>query len=84
MAVSTERHPHIAHDPQVQGGAAVIRGTRIPVRAISFYWRSGYGRERIQREYPQLSLELVDEAIAYYTQHRAEIDEELRAEADVE
>ena len=81
--VDTDRYPNVAHDPAVLGGAAVIRGTRIPVRAVAFYWREKPDRERILRNYPQLSRETLDEAIRYYEAHRAEIDDELRAETNL-
>ncbi len=83
MAISTERYPHISADPDVQGGAAVVRGTRLPVRAVAFYWRETGDRARILIAYPQLTPETLDEALRYYEDHRAEIDEELRDEAEV-
>jgi uncharacterized protein (DUF433 family) len=82
MAVETDRYPNVTHDQSVQGGAAVLRGTRVPVRAIAFYWRAGESEERILRVFPQLTRDTLREAIRYYEAHRAEIDEELRADAD--
>ena len=82
MAVQTDRYPNVTRNRAVQGGAAVIRGTRLPVRAIAFYWRAGMGEERILRAFPQLTRDTLAEAIRYYGAHRAEIDEELRAEAE--
>ena len=38
MARRTERFPHIISDPAIQGGAAVMAGTRLPVRTVAFYW----------------------------------------------
>ena len=83
MAISTDRYPHITTDPAVQGGAAVVRGTRLPVRAIAFYWRETGDKGRVLRNYPQLTPATLDEAIRYYEDHRTEIDEELRAEAEL-
>jgi len=80
MATRTERYPHITSDPAIQGGAAVVAGTRLPVRAVAFDWRETHDRKRILRNYPQLTPELLDEVIAYYKAHLAEIDAELRAE----
>ena len=82
MAVETDRYPNVTRDRSVQGGAAVLRGTRVPVRAIAFYWRAGENEERILRAFPQLTLDTLAEAIRYYEAHRAEIDEELRADAE--
>ena len=78
----TKHFPHITSDPAIQGGAAVIAGTRLPVRTVAFYWRETHDRKRILRNYPQLTPELLDEVIRYYKAHRAEIDAELRAEDD--
>ena len=83
MAITTDRYPHITADPEIQGGAAVVRGTRVPVRAIAFYWRESGDKARVLRNYPQLTRETLDEAIRYYEDHRAEIDEELRTESGV-
>jgi uncharacterized protein (DUF433 family) len=81
-AIGTKRYPNITSNPNVQGGAAVVRGTRLPVRAIAFYWREMGDKARILKNYPQLTPQTLDEAIRYYEEHRAKIDEELRAEAE--
>ena len=81
MATRTERFPHITRDPAIQGGAAVVAGTRLPVRTVAFYWRETHGRQRLLRDYPQLTPALLEEVIRYYEAHQAEIDAELRAEA---
>lgn len=82
-ATKTDYYPNIITNADVQGGEAVIRGTRLPVRAIAFYWRESGDRAQILKNYPQLAPGTLDEAIRYYETHRAEIDEELRAEAEV-
>ncbi len=61
MATWTERYPNITSDPAIQGGAAVVAGTRLPVRTVAFYWRETQDRERILRDYPQLTPDLLDE-----------------------
>ena len=84
MATRTERFPHITSHPAIQGGAAIVAGTRLPVRTVAFYWRETHDRERILRNYPQLTPDLLDEVIGYYHAHQAEIDAELRAEGEAE
>jgi uncharacterized protein (DUF433 family) len=84
MATRTERFPHITSHPAIQGGAAIVAGTRLPVRTVAFYWRETHDRERILRNYPQLTPDLLDEVIGYYHAHQAEIDAELRAEDEAE
>jgi uncharacterized protein (DUF433 family) len=78
----TRRYPDITHDPALHDGAAVIAGTRLPVRTVAFFWRETHDRKRILRHYPQLTSEILTEAIHYYEAHQAEIDAELRAYAD--
>ena len=78
----TKRYPNITHDPAIQGGAAVVAGTRLPVRTVAYYWRETHDRKRILRNYPQLTPELLVEAIHYYAAHQAEIDAELQADED--
>ena len=84
MATRTERFPHITSHPAIQGGAAIVAGTRLPVRTVAFYWRETHDRERILRNYPQQTPDLLDEVIGYYHAHQAEIDAELRAEDEAE
>jgi uncharacterized protein (DUF433 family) len=82
MATRTDLFPHITSDPAIQGGAAGVTGTRLPVRAVAFYRRETHDRQRILFDYPQLTPTLLDEVIRYYQAHQAEIDAELRAEDD--
>jgi len=84
MTTRIERYPHITSDPAIQGGAAVVAGTRLPVRTVAFYWRETHDRKRILRNYPQLTPDLLDEVIGYYKANRAAIDDELRGEDEAE
>lgn len=79
-AVEAARFPRIARSKRILGGAPVIRGTRVPVRAIAFLWRATGDRARILQDYPHLAEADVDEAIRFYEAHRAEIDADLREE----
>jgi uncharacterized protein (DUF433 family) len=76
MTLRTEstRYPNITHDPALHDGAAVVAGTRLPVRTVAFYWRATHDRKRILRHYPQLTPELLAEAMHYYEAHQTEID----------
>ena len=77
-AVKTE-HPHIERRPGVCGGSPVIEGTRIPVRLIVGFLKDGIMTvEEIREAYPFLSLAQIYDALSYYHDHQAEIDEELR------
>lgn len=73
---------HVERRPGVCGGDPVIRGTRFPVKSIVVYvLRHGRTPEEVVREWPHLTLGQVYGALAYYYDHRAEIDADLDAEA---
>jgi uncharacterized protein (DUF433 family) len=74
------RASRIGRDGRILGGAPVIRGTRVPVRAIAFLWRATGDPARILRDYPHLSPDDVEAAIRYYQAHQAEIDADLQDE----
>ena len=58
-------HPRVSVDPDVQGGYPVIAGTRVPVDAVAGLWEDGFGIEDILEEYPDLTVEDVEDALAY-------------------
>lgn len=60
-----ERHRYIAHN------APVLAGTRIPVMAIKRFAAAGYAKSQIVREYPSLTEEDIDAALAYETSKKA-------------
>jgi uncharacterized protein (DUF433 family) len=70
----------IVRDAQILGGAPIIRGTRVPVRAIAFLWRASGDRTQVTHAYPWLAPQDLDEAIQYYEAHRTEIDADLADE----
>jgi len=66
---------HIDHYEGVQGGAAVIRGTRTPVRTIvARHCTYGGDLEAVLRSFPHLTELQVRAALAYHDEHRSEID----------
>ena len=75
--VRVARYPRIVRYERIIGGSPIIRGTRVPVRAIAFLWRATGYRARILADYPHLAAADVDEAIRFYSAHRAEIDADL-------
>ena len=81
-AMRAPRSPRIVRDARILGGAPIVEGTRIPVRAIAFIWRATGDRVRVQSDYPTLTALEIDEAIRYYELHRVEIDRDLLDEAD--
>ena len=55
----------ITFKPDIMGGQACIRGMRIPVSLIVNLVANGMTREEIIKEYPDLELEDIKEALQY-------------------
>jgi uncharacterized protein (DUF433 family) len=68
---------HIVRDPDILGGEPIVRGTRVPVRAIAETWRTGVGAEEIQAHFPHLTQAQVFQALAYFSDNRDEILEHI-------
>ncbi len=78
-AVSVE---HITLTPGVCGAKPCIAGTRIRVQDI-YVWHELQGRsaDEIVSDFPHLRLGDVYAALAYYWDHREEIDRQVQEEA---
>ncbi|MBM4136001.1 MAG: DUF433 domain-containing protein [Nitrospira sp.] len=74
--VKTE-HPYIVRKSGVCGGSPVIEGTRITVRLIAQFVKTGSTAEEILASYPHLSLAQIHDAISYYFDHREEIEQDI-------
>jgi uncharacterized protein (DUF433 family) len=80
VSVSKE---HIAKTPGICGGKACIAGHRIRVMDIVLlHERAGLTPDAIVDEYPSITLADVHAALAYYHDHRDEIEAEFRHEAE--
>ena len=66
---------YIVTDESILGGEPIISGTRTPVRAIVELWRMGIGPEEITTRLPHLTLAQIFDALSYYSDHQAEINE---------
>jgi uncharacterized protein (DUF433 family) len=75
-------HSHIAINKRICGGNPMIKGTRVSVANIAGFYLMGFGPEEIQKELPHLSLAQVYDAIAYFLDHRDEINRDI--EKDLE
>src|SRR3954463_6013383 len=58
-------HPHVRSDPNVLGGSPYVLGSRVPVRRLWAFYRSGASIERILKRYPQLGPAKVFDALAF-------------------
>ena len=81
MATTTESktessgyvYSHITKIPGVCGGRPAIDATRVRVLNIVYLHKQGYTLEQMLEEYP-LTLAQVHAALAYYYDHREEIE----------
>jgi uncharacterized protein (DUF433 family) len=65
--------------PGVRGGKPRIVGHRITVADVAiWYGRMGMSPDEIVSEYPTITLSDVHAALAYYYDHRDEVDREIR------
>lgn len=68
-------YAHITRDPEVRGGKPCIDGTRLAVVDIALLHMRGYQPEEMLNYYMRpLTLAQVHSALAYYFDHREEID----------
>jgi len=68
MARTIEKisHYYITCNPKIQGGEPIIKGTRFPIRSIVFYIiKGGMLPEELEKEFPQLSLASIYDALSY-------------------
>ena len=75
---------HITKSGGICGGRACIAGHRIRVADIVvWHEQRGYGPDEIVALFPGLNLGDVHAALAYYSDHRDEIDDDLRGDEEV-
>jgi uncharacterized protein (DUF433 family) len=56
---------HITRNPDVLGGKPIIRGTRVAVSLIVAFSENGLTPEEIVADYPDLTAEDVEAALAF-------------------
>ncbi len=76
-------HPYIVVRNHIQGGEPTIRGTRVAVRSVVQYiLRQGMAPEALIKEFPQLSLAALYDALSFYYDHRPLVDKLLREQTE--
>lgn len=81
LGVSKE---HITKTPGICGGKACIAGHRIRVMDIvGMHDQAGLSPEEIVTELPSITLADVFAALAYYFDHREEIESEFKREVEL-
>ncbi len=71
-------HPHIYTNPEMHGGEPTIRDSGIMVRTIVERIKIGQEPLEISRAFPILNLAEIYDALSYYYDHAAEIDQYIR------
>ncbi|MDF5721018.1 MAG: DUF433 domain-containing protein [Rhizonema sp. PD37] len=66
---------YVTRDVRILSGEPIIIGTRTSVRAIVGFWRLGIMPEEILNHLPHLTLAQVFDALSFYLDHQAEINE---------
>ena len=87
MATTTPQtaYAHINKDPKVCGGNACIDGTRIRVMDIVCLLQEGHVPEQMVNVFSaRLTLGQVHAALAYYYDHRDEIEEAFAEEDEID
>ncbi len=66
---------YVTSNSEILSGEPIIVGTRTSVRAIVGLWRLGIMPEEILHHLPHLRLAQVFDALSFYLDHQAEINE---------
>ncbi|MGL5079756.1 MAG: DUF433 domain-containing protein [Waterburya sp.] len=66
---------YVTRNPEILSGEPIITGTRTSVRAIVGLWRMGIMPEEIISHLPHLTLAQVFDALSFYLDNQAEINE---------
>jgi uncharacterized protein (DUF433 family) len=66
---------YVISNSEILSGEPIILGTRTSVRAIVGLWRLGIMPEEILSHLPHLTLAQVFDALSFYLDHQAEINQ---------
>ena len=66
---------YVTRNSEILGGEPIIIGTRTSVRAIVGLWRMSIMPEEILNHLPHLTLAQVFDALSFYLDNQAEINE---------
>jgi uncharacterized protein (DUF433 family) len=75
-------HPHVRVDASTLGGSPYVVGSRVPVRRLWAFYRSGASIERILKRYPQLGPAKVFDALAFAFDNEEVVTADMAREDD--
>lgn len=73
-------HPHVRVEPHVLGGSPYVAGSRVPVRRLYAFYRSGVSVDRLLKRYPQLGPAKVFDALAFALDNLEVIEADIARE----
>lgn len=76
-------HPHVRVDQKILAGSPFVAGSRVPVRRLYAFFRSGTSIEKILRRYPQLSPAKVFDALAFALDNPEVMEADLERETSL-
>lgn len=71
---TTEGYKYLVRIPGVRSGKTIVEGTRIGVHDVVGLIVNGAAVDDVVRSFPDLTRAQVYECLAYYEDHRGEID----------
>lgn len=74
-------HPHVRVDRTVLGGSPYVDGSRVPVRRLWTFYRSGASVETLVRRYPKLGAAKIFDALAFAWDNQEVIEADIAREA---
>jgi uncharacterized protein (DUF433 family) len=73
VMIRPTEHPYIVKNDEILSGEPIVKGTRVPVRAIVETWRMGVPPEAIPQSFPHITVAQVFDALSYFSDHMEEI-----------
>lgn len=75
MGPTSETYRYIVRTPGVRGGNAIVEGTRIAVHDVISLLQNGETIDTLRSNgFPEITKAQIYECLAYYEDHRGEID----------
>ena len=79
MQEAKVKHPYVEINPKICNGSPVIKGTRIRIVDIAIeYEYLNHTPDEIISAHPHLKLEQIHDALSYYYENRAQLDQKIQ------
>ncbi len=75
-------HPHVRINASVLNGSPYVDGSRVPVRRIWSFYKSGVSVDTILKRYPQLGAAKVFDALAFALDNPEVIEADIARELE--